>query len=106
MKDIFNIAIKPGESVQLYMGRLMEIHRKLSNGGYAFIEREVALVMLIGLPKSYESLIFNLEKDKANLTTTSVNSRLLIEEKRTNRNSNVTEGHEERALHTKNFSNN
>lgn len=59
----------------------MEIHRKLSNGGYAFTNKEVALVMIIGLPKSYESLILNLEKDEVNLTTTIVKSRLLIEEK-------------------------
>ena len=36
MKDFFNITMKPGESVQLYLARLMEIHRKLSNGGDAF----------------------------------------------------------------------
>ena len=49
MRDIFNITMKPGESVQLCLARLMEIHQKLSNGGYAFTDREMALVMLIGL---------------------------------------------------------
>ncbi|GBN44510.1 hypothetical protein AVEN_156353-1 [Araneus ventricosus] len=102
MKDFFNITIKPGETVQSYLSRLMEIHRKLSNGGYAFTDREVALVMLIGLPKSYESLILNLEKE-ANLVTTIVKSRLLIEEKRISRNSTATENHEERALHTESY---
>ena len=62
--------------------------------------------MLSGFPKSYESLILNPEKDKANLTTTSVRARLLIEEKRISRNSNVTEDHEREALHTKSFNNN
>lgn len=103
MKDFFNITMKPGESIQSYLARLVEIHRKLSNGGYAFTDREVALVMLIGLPKSYESLILNLEKDEASLTTTIVKSKLLIEEKRISRNLNTTEDHEERALHTKNY---
>ena len=56
----------------------MDLHRKLANGGYAFTDIEVALVMMLGLPRSYESLILNLEKDEANLTTTLVKSRLLI----------------------------
>lgn len=104
MKDFFNTSMKPGETVKSYLGRLMDIHRKLSSGGYAFTDREVALIMLIGLPKSYESLIINLEKDEENLTTAVVKSKLLIEEKRISRNEYAdVEKHEERALHTKSF---
>lgn len=104
MKDFFNVTMKPNETVKSYLGRLMEIHRKLSNGGYAFTDREVALVMLIGLPKSYEALIINLEKDEENLGTAIVKSKLLVEEKRISRNDRYeTETPEERALHTKNF---
>lgn len=103
MKDFFNIVMKPGETVQSYLARLMEIHRKLSNGGYAFTDREVALVMLIGLPKSYENLILNLEKDEASLTTAVVKSKLMIEEKRISRNAINSDNYEERALHVRNF---
>lgn len=42
MKDFFNITMKLSETVQLYLARLMEIHRKLSNGEYAFTGREVS----------------------------------------------------------------
>ncbi|GBL94287.1 hypothetical protein AVEN_16807-1 [Araneus ventricosus] len=52
LKDFFNVTIKPNESMKSYLGRLMNIHRKLSSGGYAFSDREVALIMLIALPKS------------------------------------------------------
>lgn len=104
MREFFNIVMKPNESVQAYLARLMDLHRKLSNGGYAFTDREVALVMLLGLPKAYESLILNFEKDEANLTTTFVKSRLLVEEKRIARNESLSkECHEEQALHTKSF---
>ncbi|GBM65511.1 hypothetical protein AVEN_214859-1 [Araneus ventricosus] len=67
MKDFFNVIMKPNESMKSYLGGLMIIHWKLSSGGYAFTDREVALIMLIGLPKSYEDLIVNLEKDETNI---------------------------------------
>jgi hypothetical protein len=44
--------------------------------GYTLTDKEVAHVKLIGLPKSFESLILNLEKDEENLTTTIVKSQL------------------------------
>lgn len=103
MKDFFNVTMKPGEAVQSYLGRLMDIHRKLSTSGYSFTDREVALVMLIGLPKAYEPLILNLEKDEENMTTTLVKSSLIIEEKRIHRKDTSQEFSEEKALHTKNF---
>ncbi|GLV31386.1 hypothetical protein CBL_20020 [Carabus blaptoides fortunei] len=37
-----------------YLGRLMELYRKLSSGGYGFTDRELALVMLIGLSDTYD----------------------------------------------------
>ncbi|KFM59483.1 Retrovirus-related Pol polyprotein from transposon TNT 1-94, partial [Stegodyphus mimosarum] len=107
MREFFNINMKPNESVQSYLARLMDLHRKLANGGYAFTDREVALVMLLGLPRSYESLILSLEKDEANLTTTIVKPRLLVEEKRIIRNQSPAKVyHEEQALHTKGFATN
>ncbi|GBM65160.1 hypothetical protein AVEN_185796-1 [Araneus ventricosus] len=57
MKDFFNVIIKPNESMKFYLGRLMDIHMKLSSGGYVFTDREVALIKLNGLPKSYAALI-------------------------------------------------
>lgn len=51
MTEFFSTAMKQNESIQSYLGRLMDLHRKLSNGGYAFTDREVALIMLIGLPR-------------------------------------------------------
>lgn len=102
MKDYFNVTMKPGEAIHSYLGRLMDIHRKLSSSGYSFTDREVALVMLIGLPKAYEPLILNLEKDEENLTTTLVKSKLIIEEKRILRKDIPEEHTEEKALHTRN----
>lgn len=82
MRDFFNVRMKKEESMQSYLGRLMELHRKLSSAGHAFTDREVALVMLMGLPASYEPLILNLEQDEEQLSTKVVKTRLLIEEKR------------------------
>lgn len=82
MRDFFNVKMKKEESMQSYLGRLMELHRKLSSAGHAFTDREVALVMLMGLPAAYEPLILNLEQDEEQLSTKVVKTRLLIEEKR------------------------
>lgn len=82
MRDFFNVKMKIDESMRDYLGRLMGLHRKLSSAGYAFTDREVALVMLMGLPTTYEPLILNLEQDEDQLTTKTVKTRLLIEEKR------------------------
>lgn len=82
--------MKSGATIQSYLIRLMEIHQILSNSEYAFTDREVALIMLISLLKSNKSLILNLEKDETKLTTI-VKSRMLIEEKKISRNTNVTD---------------
>lgn len=91
MKNFFKITMKSFETIQSYLVRLMEIHQMLSNNEYAFTDREVALIMLISLSKSNKSLILNLEKDATKLTTTIVKSRMLIEEKKISRNTNVTD---------------
>ncbi|KAL1484404.1 hypothetical protein MTO96_032610 [Rhipicephalus appendiculatus] len=96
MRDFFNVKMKRDESMQDYLGRLMDLHRKLSNAGYAFIDREVALVMLMGLPETYEQLILKLEQDEETLTTRTVKTRLVIEEKRKLRRSKECSSDEER----------
>lgn len=82
MRDFFNIRKKDDEDMKSYLGRLMELNRKLKSSGYDFKDREVALVMLMGLPESYEALILNLEQDEDALSTKKVKTRLLLEEKR------------------------
>lgn len=37
-----------------YLGGLMGLHRKLGSVGLLFTNREVALVMLVGLPAMYK----------------------------------------------------
>ena len=44
-----------GESMNAYLGRLVNLHRKVSACGYGFTDREVALVMLMRLPKELVS---------------------------------------------------
>ncbi|KAL1433344.1 hypothetical protein MTO96_012639 [Rhipicephalus appendiculatus] len=96
MRDFFNVKMKRDESMQDYLGRLMDLHRKLSNAGYAFIDREVALVMLMGLPETYEQLILKLEQDEETLTTRTVKTRLLIEKRKLRRSIECTSDEERR----------
>jgi hypothetical protein len=35
----FNVSMQSSESIKDYLGRLMDIHRKLADGGYAFTDR-------------------------------------------------------------------
>ncbi|KAH9377835.1 hypothetical protein HPB48_006508 [Haemaphysalis longicornis] len=67
--------MKKEESMQSYLGRLMELHRNLSSAEHAFTDREVSLVMLMGLPAAYEPLIPNLEQDEEQLSTKVVMTR-------------------------------
>ncbi|GBN36308.1 hypothetical protein AVEN_177821-1 [Araneus ventricosus] len=84
MKDFFSVILKPNESVKSYLGRLMDVHKNY-----------LALIMLIGLPKPYEALIINLEKDETNISKAMVKSRLLVEEKRMSRTESEDVTHED-----------
>ncbi|GLV31416.1 hypothetical protein CBL_20035 [Carabus blaptoides fortunei] len=89
-----------------YLGRITELHRKLSSSGYGFTVKELALVMLMGLPEAYEPLILNLEQDENSLSTKKVKARLLIEEKRKVRREEErlsdNEGDSSKALYSRN----
>lgn len=85
LRDFVNVQKKDDEPMKEYLSRLMDLHRKLTNGGYGFTDKEVALVMLMGLPESYGALILKLEQDEATLTAKEVKARLLVEEKRKKR---------------------
>lgn len=104
MRDFFNTKMKPDETMKDYLGRIMNLHRKLSTAGYAFTDREVALVMLMGLPEAYELLILNLEQDEGTLTTKKVKAKLLVEEKRQvkRQEDKLNESEVNKALMTKN----
>lgn len=103
LREFFNVRMNSGESMSSYLRRIMELHRKVSSCGHGFTDREVALVMLMGLPKEYEGLILNLERDEDTLSTKIVKSRLIVEEKKLLRHSaeNEQEAVGERALKTK-----
>ena len=59
--------------------------KKVLNCGYGFTDCEVTLVMLKGLPKDYEELILNLERDKNGLPTKVAKLCLVVEEKKLSR---------------------
>lgn len=99
MRDFFNVRMKKDESMRAYLGRLMDLHRKLTDLKYNLEDREVALVMLMGLPETYETLIFSLEQEEESIITAKVKARLLVEEKRQARHiaDRVTDKEEEEA---------
>ncbi|UYV74740.1 hypothetical protein LAZ67_12000761 [Cordylochernes scorpioides] len=70
------------ESMKDYIARIMNIHRKLEKGGHGFKDTELALIMLMGLPKTYEPMILNLEQNEEKLSTKIVKAKLLLEEKK------------------------
>lgn len=107
LRDFVNVRMKREEPMKEYLSRLMDLHRKLSNAGYGFSDKEVALVTLMGLPESYEPLILKFEQDEGTLTTKEVKARLLVEEKRKlrrNEEQMTDPDGEEKALLTKNKS--
>ncbi|KAG0437151.1 hypothetical protein HPB47_017572 [Ixodes persulcatus] len=104
MRDFFKTRMKPEETMKDYLGRIMNLHRTLSTAGYAFTDREVALVMLMGLSEAYEPLILNLEQDEGTLMTKKVKAWLLVEEKRQAKREEdkLNDSEENKALMTKN----
>lgn len=57
IRDFFNVSMKTSEPMREYLGRIMDLHRKLSSAGHGFSDREAALVMLMGLPEAYQPRI-------------------------------------------------
>ncbi|UYV83970.1 hypothetical protein LAZ67_X000731 [Cordylochernes scorpioides] len=86
------------ESMKEYIARIMNIHRKLDKGGHGFKDTELALIMLMGLPKTYEPMILNLEQNKEKLSTKIVKAKLLLEEKRQLRHDTIEEETTSRAF--------
>ncbi|UYV83395.1 hypothetical protein LAZ67_23000870 [Cordylochernes scorpioides] len=82
LREIFNIVKRNDEDMKEYFPRIMECHRKLAKCHHGFGDGELALIMLLGLPKSYEPLILSLEQQEEKLSTSVVKSKLLLEEKR------------------------
>ncbi|UYV72786.1 hypothetical protein LAZ67_10000706 [Cordylochernes scorpioides] len=82
LREFFNIVKRNDEDMKEYFARIMECHRKLAKCHHGFGNGELALIMLLGLPKSYEPLILSLEQQEEKLSTSVVKSKLLLEEKR------------------------
>ncbi|UYV70601.1 hypothetical protein LAZ67_7003642 [Cordylochernes scorpioides] len=97
LRDIFNIT-KMNEAMKDYIERIMNIHRKLEKGGHGFKDTELALIMLMGLPKTYEPMILNLEQNEEKLSTKIVKGKLLLEEKRQLRHDTIEEETTSRAF--------
>ncbi|UYV74187.1 hypothetical protein LAZ67_11002345 [Cordylochernes scorpioides] len=84
LREFFNIIKRNDEDMKEYFARIMECHRKLAKCHHGFGDGELALIMLLGLPMSYEPLILSLEQQEEKLSTSVVKSGLLLEEKRQN----------------------
>ncbi|UYV76832.1 hypothetical protein LAZ67_14002132 [Cordylochernes scorpioides] len=82
LREFFNIVKRNDEDMKEYFARIMECHRKLAKCHHGFGDGELALIMLLGLPKSYEPLILSLEQQEEKLSTSVVKSKLPLEEKR------------------------
>lgn len=52
MRELFNITMKPHETVQSFLAKLIDLDRKLANGSPTFTDRKIVLVMFLGLPKN------------------------------------------------------
>ena len=103
MKELFNMQKAASEDMMTYVSRVVNSHHKLKKGGYGFDDRELALIILMGLPKSYEPLILNLEQNENEITTKEVKKKLLLEEKRQKareENDTASEESDTRALKT------
>ncbi|UYV63799.1 hypothetical protein LAZ67_2005665 [Cordylochernes scorpioides] len=86
------------DSMKDYIARIMNIHRKLEKGGHGFKDTELALIMLMGLPKTYEPMILNLEQNEEKLSMKIVKAKLLLEEKRQLRHDTIEEETTSRAF--------
>lgn len=72
--DFVNVKKKHDELMKEYWNRLKSMPWRLSNEDCGFTNK-VSLVMLMGLPETYEPLISKLEQDEATLTAKEVSRR-------------------------------
>ena len=94
MKEMVNVEKTENISMQAYMSRIQDTYRKVSKGGITFTDKQIAMIFLMGLPLSkYEGLIRSMEQE-GNLTTRAVKARLLVEEKRVQRENDRKEREE------------
>ncbi|UYV65380.1 hypothetical protein LAZ67_3004148 [Cordylochernes scorpioides] len=84
LREFFNIVKRNYENMKEYFARIMKCHRKLAKCHHGFEDGELALILLLGLPKGYEPLILSLEQQEEKLSTSMVKSKLPLEEKRQN----------------------
>lgn len=71
------------KSAQQYTSKIRDVHKKLTKAGVSISDHALALIMLRGLPMyRYEGLVLRLARDEEKLSSVLVESRLIEEEMR------------------------
>ncbi|KAJ8881028.1 hypothetical protein PR048_017501 [Dryococelus australis] len=80
VQELINVRKTADMSIQEYMSKIQDLNCKVRKSGIVFTDQVLALIFLMGLPMEK-----SLERDKETLNTKLVQARLLIEDKRMNR---------------------
>ncbi len=83
-RDFYTATMKSGEKMLVYINRVRQMASVLESMGVAIDDKEMAMAVLNGLPKRFETIITALDAigdDDPSFTFDKVRSRLLQEEK-------------------------
>ncbi|KAI5637067.1 gag-polypeptide of LTR copia-type domain-containing protein [Phthorimaea operculella] len=82
LRALFGMKLNQMESMEAYVSKISELSQQLTDIGSPLDDDFVAVIMLSGLPDSYDPLIMALESTNTTLTSEKVKSRLLQEQSR------------------------
>ncbi len=102
-RDFYTATMKPGEKMLVYINRVRQMASVLESMGVEIDDKELAMAVLNGLPKRFETIITALDAigdDDPSFTFAKVRSRLLQEEKRCAMRGNLSANAEASALIT------
>ncbi|KAJ8878274.1 hypothetical protein PR048_018851 [Dryococelus australis] len=86
VRELINVRKTADMSIHKYMSKIQDLNRNICKSRIVFTDQVLSLIFLKGLPmEKYERFVRSLERAKETLGTKLVKVKLLIEERRVNR---------------------
>lgn len=82
LRSLFGVRLLEMDGMESYLGRITEISQQLKDIDSPLDDEFIAIIILSGLPSSYDPLIMALENSAIKLTSEVVKTKLIMEKQR------------------------